>query len=197
MVRLLYDYLGGSGLILAAYFAWSARFYGSLRARQFSLVAAVGSIALAIDEVFSLHERLGSTLYDRGWREPAGINHFDDVVVIAIGVAALMIAGFFASEVLRDRRFAGFFGAGVCVFALAVGWDSTVDQTGTFTWWAEETLELGGVVLMVTAFRYRTAQLRAVARQHPGATMAMGVDLAGGRVESRRAIDQPSGPGAN
>jgi hypothetical protein len=159
MVRLLYDYLGGSGLILAAYFAWSARFYGSLRARQFSLVAAVGSIALAIDEVFSLHERLGSTLYDRGWREPAGINHFDDVLVFALGIAGIATAGFFAREILREPRFAALFGAAVALFLAAIAWDSIADPTRTRSWWTEETLELAGVLVMVVAFRERAAWL--------------------------------------
>jgi hypothetical protein len=166
MLRLLYESLGAGGLLLVAYIAWSARHRGSLRARHFSVVAAAGSVLLAFDEAFDVHERIGSALYERGWREPAGINHFDDLLVFALGMAGIATAAFFAREILREPRFAALFGAAVALFLAAIAWDSIADPTRTRSWWTEETLELAGVVVMVVAFRERAAWLRSIAGGH-------------------------------
>ena len=166
MLRLIYDCLGAGGLLLVAYFAWRVRGSGPARARQFSLAAAAGSVGLATDEVFSLHERLGSELYERGWREPAGINHFDDLLVLAIGVAGLALATFFLREILGQPLFASLFGVGVALFAAAIVWDSVADPTLTWSWWTEETLELAGVVVMMLGFARRAVRLRDTAGGH-------------------------------
>ena len=160
MLRLVYESLGAGGLLLVAYLAWSGRQGGPLRARHFSVVAAVGSLMLAFDEAFNVHELLGSALYERGWREPAGINHFDDVLVFGLALAGIATAAFFAREIVREPRFAALFGAAVALFLAAIAWDSIADPTRTHSWWTEETLELAGVVVMVVAFRDRAAWLR-------------------------------------
>ena len=160
MLRLFYDYLGGGGLFLVAYLAWSSRTHGMRRSRQFSVVAAAGTTYLVFDETFSLHERLGTYLYDRGWREPAGINHFDDLVLLTIGLAGLAVAGFFASEILRDTLFAKLFALGIALFALGIVVDGTFDPTRTVSWWFEESLEFAGVLVMALGFWLRGSRLR-------------------------------------
>lgn len=159
MLRLFYDLLGAGGLFFIGYIAWNGRRDGPPLARQFTLLAAAAGAALGLDETFSLHERLGTFLYERGWREPAGINHFDDLIVIGIGLAGLITAGFFVNEVLRDAVFARLFGLAVCLLGLAIAWDTAFDPTRTINWWTEETLELAGVSVMALAFRLRAMRL--------------------------------------
>ena len=80
MLRLLYDALAALVLLAsAAYATYSWRSHPTGRTGQFSLIAAAGAFCLGMDELFSVHERLGHAMYyDFGWREPPGIiDRFD------------------------------------------------------------------------------------------------------------------------
>lgn len=159
MLRFAFETLAALGLLVVAWQAWRVREFGPLRTRQFSAVAGLGALLLAIDEGLNLHEWLGGELYERGWHEPAGINHFDDVLLMVIALSALMVAGWFAGEILSYHRFAGLFAVAVAAFAAAVVCDAVADPTKTVSWWTEETLEFGGVCAMLTAFTLRARRL--------------------------------------
>lgn len=136
------------------------------------MIAGIGAGYLALDEFTSLHERLGHAMYyDFGWREPPGINHFDDLIVMVVALIGLSVFAFYRDEVLRLPKFALLTGCGLAFFAAAIGWDSIADPTRMASWWTEETLELAGAALMLAAFSYRlnVAGKQANVRMHaPG-----------------------------
>jgi len=157
VLRDLYEALGAGVLFLTAglaLFAW-------YRTREttdsnFSLVAGIGTLFLAVDEALDLHVRLGSMLYDdRGVGKPPGVNHIDDALVVAIGIAGLAVIALFRHEILRDRDFARLLGAGLVLFAAAIVVDARAPASATFAWWTEETLELAGALAMFLAFGLR------------------------------------------
>ena len=159
MLRFAFESLAAMGLVAVALTAWRSRGFGTLRARQFSVTAAAGAALLAVDESLNLHERLGSEMYERGWHEPAGINHFDDLLLMVIAVCGLAVAAWFAGEIVSDRRFAEVFAAAVVAFAGAIAWDAIADPTRTVSWWVEESLEFAGVAAMLVAFARRKRAL--------------------------------------
>lgn len=167
MLRLVFETAGAMTLLVAAVYA--------LRARRpdrssFSLVAGLGTLYLSFDEALDLHVHLGDAMYrDLGWRPPPGINHFDDLLVMGIALAALSVIAWYRSEVVRDTRFATLFGAGICLFALAVVVDAKLDPSRTLSWWIEEVAEFAAGVVMVLAFRLRLGKLRPAAETHVAA----------------------------
>lgn len=157
MLRLLYDALAALVLLAsAAYATYSWRSHPTGRTGQFSLIAAAGAFCLGMDELFSVHERLGHAMYyDFGWREPPGINHFDDLIVMGVALAGLAVFAVYRHEVFRVPAFAGLASLGLALFAAAIGWDAVADPTRTTSWWTEETLEFGGALSMLAGFQVR------------------------------------------
>lgn len=173
MLRLVFETAGAMTLLLAAIYALRAR---SPDPSSFSLVAGLGTLYLSFDEALDLHVHAADAMYgDLGWRPPPGINHFDDVLVIVIALAALGVIAWYRREVVRDSRFATLFGAGLALFALAVVVDAKLDPSRTVSWWTEEVAEFAAGMCMVLAFRLRLRELRpaagtqvAAARPVPG-----------------------------
>ncbi len=159
MLRFTFELVGAAGLFAAAWLALRA--WAKDRA-AFSLVAGLGTVYLGVDELFDLHERLGRRAYEEGWPKPGFINHHDDLLTLCVAAAGLAAVVWFWREILADRWFASLFGAGLALFAAAIVWDTRADQTGTFTWWVEESLELAGAALMVSAFWWRWRRAEAV-----------------------------------
>ncbi len=117
-----------------------------------ALAAGAGLIALAFDEGFELHDRLGRWL----WNEhdigaPGPINHLDDLIVfgyLAIGLIVLAIA---LPVMARSRRFVAWIG--IAGIGLAAG--TAIDafgSPGTWTEIPEEALEGGGALLLTVGF---------------------------------------------
>lgn len=165
MLRLSYDSLAAVVLLVSATYAARAwRFAPLGQTGQFSLIAAAGAGYLGIDELFSLHEHLGHAMYYRlGWREPPGINHFDDLIVMLVALAGLAVFAWYRVEVLRAPKFAALVCLGLALFAAAIGWDAVADPTRTVSWWTEETLEFAGALAMLAAFWVRLANVRLLA----------------------------------
>lgn len=175
MLRYPYDALAALVLLVTAFYALRSWRASAGEPARFSLVAGLGTLYLAFDEFVSLHEHLGHALYaDLGWREPPGINHFDDLIVMCTGLAGLVVIAFFREEVLRIPRFAAIFTGGLLVFASAIAWDAAVDPTKTYSWWTEETMELSGALLMAAAFGLRWLQSAIPAGVAPEPTRSLG-----------------------
>ncbi len=176
MLRLCYDSLAAIVLLasaVSAVQAWRLAFGG--RTGQFSAVAAAGTAYLGIDELLSLHERLGHAMYyDLGWREPPGINHFDDLIVMGVALAGLGVFAVYRDEVFRLPAFAGLVSLGLAFFAAAIGWDTVANPSHTASWWTEETLELAGALAMLGAFRLRLRAARSLARSAAAASRIEG-----------------------
>lgn len=153
MLRLAFESVGAVVLFATAFVALADSRRDLTR---FSLVAGFGTLLLAFDEALDLHESAGRELY--GWldgREPPLVNHWDDLIVMGIGLAGLMVAAWFRDEIIQSRPFALRFATGLVVFALAIAWDSAASTEGTRSWWTEETLELVAGSLMLWAFTWR------------------------------------------
>ena len=166
MPRLLFETLGALLLFATALYALRAGRASSGQPATFSLLAGVGTFYLAVDELFSLHERLGHALYyDFGWREPPGVNHFDDLLTMVIALAGLTVVAVYRDEILRERAFARPFAAGLALFAAAIAWDARANPSAMFAWWTEESLELAGAAAMVGAFRIRLLSARGWERE--------------------------------
>jgi hypothetical protein len=157
MLRFAFETLEAALLFATA---WAAYRGTRSDATGFSLVAAFGTLALAIDEFLNLHEAIGTAAYeDWGWPDPPLVNHWDDVIVIAIGVAGILVLAQFKDEILRLRTFAVVFGGGLAAFALAIAADGLLDPSDAVSWWTEEWLELIGALLMLAGFSWRARVL--------------------------------------
>jgi len=118
----------------------------------FWFLASMGTAWLAIDEALDVHERLGHHLYELGVREPAGVNHLDDLILIAIAICALAVIATFWEELRRDDAVFRFFAAGLLVFCAAITWDAFASTKGSASWWFEESIEVLAGVMMACAF---------------------------------------------
>lgn len=167
MLRLVFETAGAMTLLAAAVYALRARRPDT---SSFSLVAGLGTLYLSFDEALDLHVHLGDAMYsDLGWRPPPGINHFDDLLVMGIALAALSVIAWYRTEVVRDTRFAMVFGAGLALFAFAVVVDAKLDPSRTLSWWTEEVAEFAAGVFMILAFRLRLGELQPAAETHAAA----------------------------
>lgn len=155
MARFAFELLQGFALAVAAvaaFAAWS-RFPRGADGRRFWLLAAGGSLALAIDEASGLHENLGRWLYvEAGLREPPGVNHLDDLILMGIGSAGLLVTVLYWREVVRVRPAFLAFAAGAALFAVAIVIDAGAESSSGLNWWTEEAFELAGSVLITVAF---------------------------------------------
>jgi hypothetical protein len=115
-------------------------------------LAGMALVALAADEGFELHDRVGRWL----WNEhkvaaPGPINHIDDVIVlgyVAAGALALLVS---LPVLVRTPRF--LFGMVVAGAMMAGG--SAIDAFGTPESWTEipeEALEASGAMLLALVF---------------------------------------------
>jgi hypothetical protein len=153
MLRDAFELLGAALLVGTAFYAFRGR---ARDVSRFSLVAGVGTLGLAIDEFFNLHERLGRAAYeDWNWPRPPIVNHHDDAFLVVIALAGVATIAWYQQEIRRHRPFAMLFLAGLALFAAAVVWDSRADPTLTASWWTEEALEFAGAATMLGAFRVR------------------------------------------
>ena len=168
MARLAFETLEASVLLLAAAGALVAFWYTRHFARRtmFWLLAGVGTFVLAIDESAGIHERLGHDLYRAGFREPAPINHLDDLILIGLVVAAVPVLALGVAEMRRDARILRTFVLSACLFAAAVGWDALASTKGSASWWFEESLELVAGSLLAGTFWFAALAPRPSRHRH-------------------------------
>lgn len=138
-------------------------------AAMFWLLVAAGSLYLAADEVYEFHENAGAFLHESRFPRPPLLNGFGDLILLAYGLAALVICAIWRRELLSDRPALLFLALGG---ALLMG-SEVIDFFGVHQgrerfWWSvsEESLKLlgfcailGGVMLRWIADRRRAPPL--------------------------------------
>ena len=95
--------------------------------RIFWLLLSAGFLFVSLDELFEFHENLDYWLRDEGlagW--PSLFRNWNDVILIAYGVAGLAVLAWFWSEIGRLPRVAPLLGLGILCYALHTGIDSTM-----------------------------------------------------------------------
>jgi len=141
----------GAGLFgLATWRGEGSRWDGTL----YWALAGFGLVFLAVDERFSLHERVGRRLDAAGFSTPAGVNHTDDLVLLALALAGLAVTLAWWREVSRHSEVLVPLLAGLGLFGVALGIDMRAPVEG----WApaiEESLEFGGSLVTLVALRRR------------------------------------------
>lgn len=150
------DVASAGALLLAGIFGvrtWQRCRAG--RGAAYWLLAGLGMLYLAVDERFSLHERIGRWLEnDAALPRPPLVNHHDDLVLAAFALAGLALTSVHAPELLRHPPVTRLLIAGGGLLAAAIAIDSLAPVDG----WApntEEPLELVGCLLLLAAFRLR------------------------------------------
>lgn len=152
------DVVGALALFCAGILGLAAwRAHGSRRnGTAYWALAGFGLIYLAVDERLSLHERAGHWLNDTGFTAPSGVNHTDDLILAALGLAGLLLTLLCWREVTAQRVVALPLFAALGLFAVAIGIDARAPVHG----WAprvEETLEFAGSLMTLVALRRRFA----------------------------------------
>lgn len=92
----------------------------------FWLILAAGSLFLSLDEQLQFHERGGSALELTRIGKSELLRNWNDLIVIAYGLAALGIGALFRHEIFNCRVFAMFFAAAFGFYAIHTGIDSLV-----------------------------------------------------------------------
>ncbi|MCC7365492.1 MAG: hypothetical protein IT303_14095 [Dehalococcoidia bacterium] len=151
----------GAGMLFCGGLLAAAAWYGRGRhGSAYWLIAGIGLVYLAIDERLSLHERIGRRISDAGVANPPGVNHMDDVVLLALAAAGALVTLVFWREVVRHRTAlpALVVGAGFTAAALAVDALAPVEGRAPRM---EELLELAGQGSLLAAMWYRWSEERA------------------------------------
>jgi hypothetical protein len=139
-----------------------------------ALVGGGALIALAADEGFELHDRVGRWLYyERSVEAPGPVAHVDDLFVLGYVAAGLVIGMASLPRLVKAPRFFANLCGACGLFAVAAGYDA-LGSPGTWTDAAEEALEVFGAVWLAAA-------LAVEARWQPRELFS----------SNRRAIDQP------
>lgn len=157
MTRTLLEALQAVVLFLAAFVAWATwlRLRGWDAGAGFWLTAASGTTYLAIDERLDIHESLGRALDGSGFQEPPGINHVDDVVLLAMAAVSLFVVWRSWAELRRYQSVLVPFVGALLLYGFAVQWDATASTKGSASWWFEESLELAGGLSLLAAYAIR------------------------------------------
>ena len=119
----------------------------------FWFAAAVGLIALAIDDQFKGHEAIGDVLTSLvGHGAVPGIDHLDDLVVAAYAPLAAVIAWPFRRRLLRLRGMIAYLAVGFAFFVLMALWDLRLSESYRLDPYAmEESFKLLSAVSIMVA----------------------------------------------
>lgn len=143
-----------------------------------ALVTGGGLIALALDEGFELHDRVGRWLWnERDIGAPGPVNHVDDLIVIGYLAVGLIVLAFTLPTVLRSRRLVAWIGVAGVALASGTALDA-FGNPGTWTEIPEEALEGAGALLLAVAFGQEAFARAPVPLPSRGALLASGDDLA-------------------
>ncbi len=154
------DERGAITVLSAVYLAMSAAFsigafVVNLLVRDSSrwlwIALALTLAFLSLDELMQFHERLGRRLGEQASSGP--FRNWNDLVVIAYGVAALPLAAVFLPSLLRYRFVLELFAAAALCYAVHTTIDSTVEPSTDMSVIAEESCKLMcGAFLLLSTF---------------------------------------------
>lgn len=144
----------GAGLMAACGICGVVAYGGGRgRVRPFWLLAGLGFGFLAVDELWSIHERIGRELDEAGVPRLPGINHHDDLVLLAYGLAGLALCAWHWRQIVVDGILAPF-ALGFVALAAAIVIDSAAPVSGTWPH-IEEPIETAGAAFFLVGFGRR------------------------------------------
>jgi len=123
--------------------------------RWFWLLAGLGFAFLTFDELWSLHERIGRWLEANEVPLPPGVNHHDDLVLMAYGLAGLALCAASWRELAKPGLRVPFT-FGFLAFAFALGVDAFAPVEGAWPK-GEEMIETAGAAFFLVGFTRRAA----------------------------------------
>lgn len=162
------DLLSTAALLFATVAALAAASMrsGSRRATVFWVISAAGTLALAADEYYDVHERLGRELWLAGFPKLPGINHHDDMLLLLYAATGAATALHFVDEVARTGAAALLFALGGVLTVAALVFDGWVTETQR-TWYIEEYLEVAACTLFASSFTLHSLVIRGLALRAP------------------------------
>lgn len=128
--------------------AWRA-YRGDSDARYW-LLSGAGMLYLAIDELQSVHERVGKVLWAHGWQAPAPFEHNDDALLFMIAFCGAAVTAAYFRALLGHPRAARLLLAGMLLTALAIVLDALAVQLVV-----EEAVEFMAAFVLAYAFATR------------------------------------------
>jgi hypothetical protein len=164
---LILCYAGVCGLL-----TWRA-FRGHSADAPYWLLAGLGMLYLAVDEVFGLHELVGTELWHRGWIAPEPFTHNDDALLFLIALGGLVVTALYFRALLEHRQAARLLLAGLVATGLVVVFDwmhvATIVEEGT---------ELVAAFILGSAFATRLHRHEAAAEPLLAAPAVVSPDTA-------------------
>jgi hypothetical protein len=122
---------------------------------NFWLLAGIGFVFLAIDELIDIHGQAGRWLEDLvTGKEPLGFHGGGDMILAVYLLVGLVVSLIYIRELAADREVLVKFFAGAFLIGLTVLIDGFVEQT-SWVWVLEETLKLFAGSFLVGAFARR------------------------------------------
>jgi hypothetical protein len=136
------DVLSSMMLAMTSAFAFASFLLSGRGAlRWFWLVIGIGALFLSMDELLQFHERMGYAI--RESQGPTkGFRNWNDVIMLAYGIAGILGAAWFLPEILRHPRFLELLLTGFVFFAIHTGIDSLVHGNRATKVIPEESMKL-------------------------------------------------------
>lgn len=137
--------LTGAALSLSSY---ARRRLGTPQ-RWVWLVLGVGLVALAADELFQFHERVGRAMADSASAGP--FRSWDDIIVIGYGVLAVGLVALMLPGLAHTPMVLRLLGAGFVCYALHTLVDSLAEPRTSLSAIVEESFKLASVTFLALA----------------------------------------------
>ena len=118
---------------------------GRRQPERFFLLSALAAAYLSLDEQLGIHETVGHNLCFLA--DLPGVNHPDDLIVAAFGLAGAAFAFFFRDVLFHSRRAAALFVAGATLFVLGA-----LADLGLASELVEEWTEIASSAVLLWAF---------------------------------------------
>ncbi len=97
--------------------------------RYFWLMAALGFLFFSLDEFLQFHERVGRWIGQSDIGAPTTFRNWNDVIVIAYGVVAVVVMGSFLTEILRYPKVMGLLAIAFGFYCIHTLIDSTQQRS--------------------------------------------------------------------
>jgi hypothetical protein len=114
------------------------------------LLAGAGMLWLALDELQSVHERIGKWLWHLGWQAPAPFTHNDDALMFVVALTGFLVTAAYFRRLLQRPRAARLLLAGMAMTAFGIGLDMLALQITV-----EELAEMAAACILASAFAVR------------------------------------------
>jgi hypothetical protein len=134
-------------MLAAAAMAAAATFYVKIRQPHAFAVwvwlgLAAGLAFLALDDLIMIHEKVDALISRQASGGPAYFRSWNDLVVLAYGLAAVGVVALFARELWKPALVVEFLASGFAFYALHTGIDMAVAEPTAFSVIVEESAKV-------------------------------------------------------